>query len=158
MTSIVSIAFENLKSEIESYPRLSGYYLIKLVDITDVRRSNSSEEDLIDKIFQYFDDQKWPPKEERPADQKWADYVVDRETALSHAVQTLEAGPKKGHLRPTIEARLANLFFTRFDAMFDEPKSYYIGMGLGNQEYVFCEGVAIVSTARAGLLWVVEGD
>ena len=42
--------------------------------------------------------------------------------------------------------------------MFDGPKSYYVGMGLGNPAYIFGDGVAIVSELHAGLLWVVEGD
>jgi len=53
---------------------------------------------------------------------------------------------------------LAGLLFDRFDLLLEEPKSYYIGMGFGNPEYVFSEGVAIISPTRAGLLWVVEDD
>lgn len=158
MTPITSNSFEMLKAEIEAYPRLCGYYLIKMVKITDLRLASSNEEAMIETIFQYLDDQKWPPKEQRMKDQKWTEYIVDRETALRHTVEGLVAGPQKGHLRPTIEANIAKLFFDRFDAMFDEPKSYYIGMGLGNPAYVFFDGVVIISKAHAGLLWVVEAD
>ena len=109
MNPITSKSFEALKSEIEAHPRLCGYYLIKMAAIRDLRLSNSNEEDTIDTIFQYFDDQKWPPKEQRPKDQEWADYLVNREIALQHAVEALVGGPQKGHLRPTIEADIASV-------------------------------------------------
>ena len=45
-------AFLTLKRELESYPRLAGYYLIKMIDITDLRGSNRSAEQIAEAAFQ----------------------------------------------------------------------------------------------------------
>jgi hypothetical protein len=48
--------------------------------------------------------------------------------------------------------------WSRFEALFCEPRHYYAGMGFGDREHVFLYGAAIVSTDTAGLLWIVESD
>jgi hypothetical protein len=83
---------------------------------------------------------------------------VEADVAREHAVEALVGGPSVGHLRPTIPRSQAERFVQRFEELFDGPKSYYIGMGLGNRQHVFLHGVAIISRSRAGVLWVVESD
>jgi hypothetical protein len=150
--------FLALKAEIEAHKRLCGYYLIKFIDITDLRQAGKDQEEIAEEVFQYFDDQKWPPREQRPQDQAWADSVREPEVARKHALEALVGGGPVGHSRVTISQAQARRFLQRFEALFDEPKSYYIGMGFGNSQYVFLHGVAIISRSRAGLLWVVESD
>ena len=139
-----------LKTEIESHARLAGYYIIKFVDISELRHSSPTDEELLDTLFQNFDDQRWPAPEDRPRDQSWSDYVTDRATAMQHAIETLEGGSRIGHLRATIDRSLAQYYFERFEALFDAPMTY--------SQYAFNNGIAIVAEARAGILWVVEND
>ena len=151
-------AFLTLKRELESYPRLAGYYLIKMIDITDLRGSNRSAEQIAEAAFQQLDDHQWPPADVRPTDQTWSDYIVDRETAARETVAALVGGPGIGHTANTIPPPKAHTFFDRFDLLFDMPKLYYIGMGFGNRDYVYPRGVAIISNTHAGLLCVIESD
>jgi len=95
-------AFLTLKRELESYPRLAGYYLIKMIDITDLRSSNLSAEQIAEAAFQQLDDRQWPPADVRPTDQTWSDYIVDRETAARETVAALVGGPGIGHTANTI--------------------------------------------------------
>jgi hypothetical protein len=148
--------FVALKAEIEACKRLCGYYIIKLVDITDMRDASTGQEEIADEAFRYFDDQPWPPIRQRPDDETWAAYVVERDVAAEHAIEALVGGSSVGHLRDTIPWQEAIRFFERFEALFDEPKNYYIGMGFGDRRHVFLQGVAIISRSRAGVLWVVE--
>ena len=150
--------FLRLKAEIESHRRLSGYYLIKWVELSRFCAHEIDRAQLLDDLFQFFDDQKWPPIEHRPKDQSWADYATDMPTARRMAVDALAGGTEVGHLRDTISRNDANDYFDRFDALFPAPKRYYIEMGLVDPKYVFMHGVAIVSNDSAGLLWVVESD
>jgi hypothetical protein len=158
MTPIASPSFESLKSDLAAYPRLCGYYLLKLVDITTLRRTCPDDDDFLDTLFQHLDDQTWPAKHLRPPNPKWSDHAVDHPLAMDIAIEALRAGNSKGHSHPTIPTDAAREFFHRFDTLFETPKTYYAGMSLGNHAYVFQEGIAIVSSSRAGLLWVVESD
>jgi hypothetical protein len=147
-----------LRSEIEAHRRQAGYYLLRLVEISDLRAQESDEEALLDRLFEHFDDEPWPPPDQRPQDQTWNEYAVDRATARSAVTAALVGGPDVGHGRLTIPRARAESYFDRFEALFEEPRRYFVGMGLGDQRYSSQQGAAIVSAARAGLLWVVESD
>jgi hypothetical protein len=150
--------FIELRRELESQPRLCGYYIIKLADVRDLRSQGKTLEEIAEEVFQAFDDKKWPPKERRPDSQTWQDNVVNRHQAKSLVVEALVGGPAKGHVKPTVLPEKAVEYFDRFDQLFDEPKQYFVGLGLGNPEYTFSEGAGIISRNLAGVLVVVEGD
>ena len=67
--SIRNLEFTELKSEIESYPRLCGYYLVDMVSVDGLPEESAEREAFLDELFQYFDDHQWPPLSERPTDQ-----------------------------------------------------------------------------------------
>ncbi|MCA9270848.1 MAG: hypothetical protein KDA41_20350, partial [Planctomycetales bacterium] len=92
------------------------------------------------------------------ADQTWDDYERDRVTATDHVVDALVGGGGIGHTRESISPPLARNFWLRFEAFITEPRHYYIGMGLGNQDRVFLHGAVIVGRDVAGLLWIAEDD
>jgi hypothetical protein len=158
MKSINSQEFLDLKAAIEAHPRLCGYYIIKLVDITGLRSAGKDQEEIAEETFQYFGDQKWPPIDQRPGDQTWADYAVERAVAKNHAIEMLMGGPSIGHTRETIPRTKAEAYFDRFEALFDAPRSYYFALGFGDPEYVFQHGIALISHSLAGVLCIVESD
>jgi hypothetical protein len=150
--------FRQLKAEIESYSRLCGYYLIDLVALPEVLGNEVEHDSFLDKVFQHFDDQEWPPPNERPTDQMWADYTQDRDSATNHVIEALVGGSSIGHTSVTIPPKKALELWCRFESLFSPSRRYYIGMGLGNSQYVFLYGAAIVDEHQAGLLWIVEND
>jgi hypothetical protein len=159
MTPLELHPFVVLRRDIESHPRLSGYYIVKLVSISDLRAQHRTDEEIAEEVFRQFDDQTWPPVEQRPIDQVWADYATDRTTARNRTIEHLMGGPPFGHLNVTISESRAAEYFERFDAMFSEPKAYYVDLGFGDlKNHVFSGGVAIISSDMAGCLWVVEND
>ncbi len=158
MTPLEPDSFVALRGAIEAHPRLGGYYILKFVGIADLRAQRKTEEEIAEIVFQYFDDQKWPPLEQRPKDQTWTDYLADQTTARIKAIEVLVGGRPIGHLNVTIPEPQAAEYVDRFDAMFPHPKTYYVGMGFGDQKYVFSGGIAIISCDVAGCLWVVEDD
>jgi hypothetical protein len=151
--------FVALRRDIESHPRLCGYYLVKHVSIADLRARDCTDEDIAEEVFRYFDDHPWPSIDDRPeTDQKWEDYLADESTARRQLIEYLVGGGSIGHLEVTIPEPRAAEYVERFDALFPEPKIYYLGMGFGDRKYVFSGGVVIVSSNTAGCLWVVEND
>lgn len=158
MTPDTGNEFLNLKTAIESHKRLCGYYIIKLVDITDMRAARASDEEIGEQVFQYFDDHPWPPPEQRPSDQTWADYESEMAAARQHTLEALVGGPSIGHTKPTMTQGRAECYFERFEQLFEEPRKYYTGMAFGDARHVFSSGVAIISHKRAGVLWIVEDD
>lgn len=151
-------AFIALRENIESHPRLFGYYIIKLIDITELRKAGASEEEIAEEVFQQFDDKDWPPIEQRPQDESWADYLTDGTAARLHVIETLMGGPSIGHLEVTISEQQSTDYFDQFDRLFAEPKQYYMGMGFGDPAQVFSGGIAIIGPFHAGCLWVIEND
>lgn len=150
--------FAELKAEVESYPRLSGYYIIDLVAIPGFPDHDADRENLLDELFQHFDDRDWPPPRDRPTDQTWDDYERDRQVAADHAVEALIGGPQIGHTAFTIGPAKALEFWNRFESLFSEPRHYYTGMGFGDPEHVFLHGAVIIDNHKAGILWIVESD
>ena len=146
-------SFTQLKSMILAYPRGSGHYLTDLISIRELREQGMSEEQLCDLVFQHFDDRPWPPKEERRSDGTWAEYRANAELAESELIYSL-IGPYE----QTMPKVIASAVWQQFDSLFEQPKTYYVRMGLGKQEMVFSLGVAILSASRAGLVFVIEND
>lgn len=150
--------FAKLKAEIEQCPRLSGYYLIDLVDIPGFPEDEVEREALLDELIPYFDDQEWPPPSDRPADQTWRDYETSREVATAHIVEALVGGPEIGHTRVTIAPEKARQYWERFEALFSNPRHYYVGLGLGDSKYAYLHGVVVIDNSKAGALCIVDGD
>lgn len=150
--------FVAFRKDLEAHPRLCGYYIVKLVEIGDLRTRGCTEEEIAEAIFQHFDDHMWPPSGKRPKDQTWADCRTDRASARGQVVECLMGGPAIGHLEVTIPNQECGTLFDRFDSMFGQPKTYYVGLGLGDPEHVFSGGVVIIASDLAGCLWVVESD
>jgi hypothetical protein len=148
-----------LKEEIEKHSRLSGYYIIDLVSISDLSSQGLSQEEILDRVFQYFDDQEWPPPSERPQDQSWeGDYQVNRESARQQTVEALAGGPSIGHAHFTMSQDVAESFWERFDSLFGQEKRYYTQMGLGLRDYAYSRGVSIADRDSVGILWIIEND
>ena len=159
MKPVDSFAFRKLRSEIESFPRCCGHYIIDLVSISQERLSGWSQEQILDMVFQYFDEEQWPPESERPSDQSWErDYVVDESVARARVIEQLIGGRTIGQVGDIMSSTKATEFWDRFCEFFTSDRKHYVAMGLGDSTYVFQEGAAIVDFDRAGILWVVESD
>ncbi len=158
LTTLQLPEFLTLKSQITSYPRSSGYYLIDLVSIEVLTHQPLLEDEKLDLLFQHFDDQEWPPKLERPQDQSWEDYTVERSKARDHLIESLIGGNSIGHMSDTIPTSEANSIYKDFELLFSPPCKYFINMGLGSYDYVFQLGLAIVDNQRAGFIGVIEND
>jgi hypothetical protein len=158
MTPCESEDFLQLRAEIEAHEISPGYYIIKLAEIGAERNMGRTEEEIAEQVFQWFDDQEWPPAENRPTDQTWGDYAVERAPARDHILEALVGGPPFGHTEETMSMTQAASYFDRFDSLFEDPKTYYINLGFGDPEHVFLHGVAVISATRAGYLGVVQSD
>jgi hypothetical protein len=156
--TIANQEFVELKAEIESYPRLCGHYLVDLIAIPGLPEGGVDREMFLKELFQYFDDHEWPPPSGRATDQSWDDYQCDRDVATAHVVEALVGGRSIGHTDETMSHAKALEFWYRFEALLEEPRHYYTGMGLGDQEQVFLYGAVIVGSDAAGLLWIAESD
>jgi len=158
--SVENRAFLQLKAEIETYRRTSGHYIVDLVSISFLRIAGVTQEELLDAVFEHWDDRPWPPKSVRPSNQSWdSDYQVDADEARRHAIKTLVGGADIGHTKEAMSQPVATQVWERFAAFFERTACrYYVGMGLGNREFTYLSGVAIVDHQHAGILWVVESD
>jgi hypothetical protein len=144
--------------EITSYPRL-GYYLIRRVDIRSWRKLELPEEELLNRLFESFDDKAWPTRDQWARNQTWqGDYQLDATSAQELAVEVLAGGNSIGHTGYTIAPQRALELWRRFEAFFPPPRCYYQQLGLGDTAYAYLHGVAVVSQEQAGVLWVVESD
>ena len=95
----------------------------------------------------------------RPAqDQSWEDYRWEEEAATRHVLQALQGGLEIGHHGDAMDAACARALWEEFQSFFSPARKYYGCLGLGNPDYVFQHGVAIVDESWAGLLWIVESD
>ena len=57
-----------------------------------------------------------------------------------------------------MDERTGLQLFERFESFFGLERQYYIGMGLGNPDYVFQHGFALCDATRIGVLCVAEND
>lgn len=147
--------FELIKGELAKHPRLCGYYIVKFVELPADWRKR--EEATLTTAFQALDDHAWKPPGLCPAD-PWADYEVEESLAREHAIMALVGGRDVGHSIDTIHPLEAASIWARFRGLFLADAHFFCGVGLGNSEYVFQNGVIVVDDFKAGCLCVVESD
>lgn len=141
-----------------AHPRMTGYYILRRIDITAIRAHISSEDRMLDMIFEHFGGTTWPPFEERVALGSWADYAITAEAARTEIVGALVGGDDIGHLRDTMSRTVAEQTWAQFESLFAGDRAYFTGLGLGDRRYPYLRGIAIVDAAHAGYLGIVEGD
>lgn len=140
-----------------AHPRMAGYYILRLIDITAIR-ALVSEDRMLDAVFEHFDGRKWPPFEERLGLGSWGDHEASAEDAQADVVGALVGGGGVGHTRDTMSAAVAIQTWQRFASLFATDRKYFTRLGLGDRRYVFQSGAAIVDATRAGFIGVVEDD
>lgn len=138
------------------HPRLCGYYLIGLMDISDEHGRATAE--VLDEALELLDDQDWPPPEQRPQDQTWLDYRVGRAAAHAHMLESLIGGNNIGHTKPTMSVEVAEEMWALFLRNFADEAEFLTGMSLGDSEHVFLVGVAAFDHQRVGVLCIAESD
>ena len=145
---------EAIQATLAMFPRMHGYYLLKVVDI----EWTDDEDTSLDVIMQQLDDHAWPPRDQRPISPCWTDYVITEEDARDIVITGLVGGANVGHLRDTISRPTATAVWDQFRALFSESMRFFRSDGLGDKRYVFSTGVVAVDATRAGVLVVVESD
>lgn len=158
MQTVDDPAFVDLRRRVARFQRMHGYYIVDVVSIESLRNAGKTQEQILDAVFEHFDDQAWPPAADRPSGVYWEDHEVSASKARESAVQALIGGSQIGHTRDTIPSTTAHSLWSEFESFFQEQRRYYTGMGLGDSKYAYLHGAAIVDQHRGGILWVVEGD
>lgn len=154
---VADTRMDELARTLAAHPRMAGYYILRLIDITAIR-PQVSEDRMRDAVFEHFDGRRWPPFEERMALGSWGDYEVTAEAAQAEVVSALVGGDAIGHTRDTMSAAIAGQTWERFASLFATDRKYFTKLGLGDRQYVFQCGAAIVDATRAGYLGIVESD
>lgn len=154
---LLDTRMDEIARTISAHPRMAGYYILRLIDITAIRPL-VAEDRMLDAVFEHFDGRTWPPFEERVALGSWSDYEVTAEKARAEVIGALVGGGAIGHTRDTMSEPVARETWERFASLFAPDRKYFIGLGLGDRQYVFQFGAAIVDATRAGFLGVVESD
>ena len=150
--------FLALRADIESYPRLCGYYILGLVSIREWRHAGVPQETILQKLIDHFDDDPTDPNPDFVPDHEWADYETTHDDARGHVIESLIGGPQIGHTKETMSASTAAGLLDRFVAACGANPRFYIGLGLGDRKYSFMYGALIVADDLAGILWIVEDD
>ncbi|MCP4168449.1 MAG: hypothetical protein GY759_21500 [Chloroflexi bacterium] len=150
--------FTALKGDIESHPRLCGYYIVDLVSIEDSRAIGMQQEGILELLVEHFDDDPNEPDPEFVPDHEWSDYETTLDLARSHTIRALVGGKEIGHTAQTMQHPMARDLFDRFTAVCGSGPRFYVGLGIGRQEFVFQYGVMIVADDMAGIFWIVESD
>ena len=158
MQTIDDPAFVDFRQRVTQFRRMHGYYIVDIVSIESMRSAGQTQEEILDAVFEHFDDQEWPPAVARPSGVYWKDHEVAASEARELAVQALIGGSQIGHTTDTIFPDIAHSLWGEFEGFFRIERRYYAGIGLGDSEYVYLHGAAIVDQERAGILWVVESD
>ena len=70
----------------------------------------------------------------------------------------LVGGKDVGHTRETISERVAQELWDKFRGLFSFNTRFYVGLGFGDSEYAFQQGVVAVDDQKAGCLCVIGGD
>lgn len=148
---------DEIARTLADHPRMAGYYILRLVDITAIR-ARVSEDRMLDAAFEHFDGRIWPAFEERVGLGSWSEYEATSKDARAEVIGALIGGGAIGHINDTMSAVLAAQIWERFEALFADDRKYFIGLGLGDRKYVFQSGAAIVDATRAGFIGVVEDD
>ena len=147
-----------IKTDIEAHPRFCGYYIIGLVSIHDLRAEGVSQETILEKLIDHFDDDPTEPDPDFVPDHEWTDYESTLERARAHTIESLVGGRQIGHVDNTMSESTAGELFDRFVTMCGANPKYYIGLGIGDRKYVFMYGMLVVADDLAGILWIVEDD
>lgn len=158
LSEIENPEFAALKSDIESHPRLCGYYILGLVAVSEWRHAGVPQETILLKLVDHFDDD---PTESIPGfvpDHEWSNYETTYDDARGHVVESLTGGPQIGHTRETMSRSTAAELFDRFVAVCGANPRFYVGLGIGDRKYSFMYGALIVADDLAGILWIVEDD
>ena len=151
--------YDGIRREIESYARQCGYYIIGFASLSQFRRQSASQDSIVDAIYDHFDDDPRPVDPSNvPQDQSWDDYERSPDIARDHAIKVLVGGGPIGYTVDVMSSATAGKRFDQFVLLCGENPRFYLGLGLGDQEYVYQHGVLVVADRVAGLLWVVESD
>ena len=150
--------FAALKADIESRPRLCGYYIVGLVLIREFRRTGVPQETILQELIDHFDDDPNDPNPDFVPDHEWTDYETTHDDARGHVIESLVGGPQIGHTQETMSESTAAEFFDRFVAECGANPRFYVGLGIGDRTYSFMYGALIVADDLAGIFWIVEDD
>jgi hypothetical protein len=148
---------DEIANSLAAHPRMAGHYMLRLIDITELR-AQVSEDRMLDAVFEHFDARTWPPFEDRVGFGSWRACEVTAEHARAEIVRAFVGGAEIGHTRETMSAALTGQIWELFSSLFATDRTYFTGLGLGDDKYVFQSGVAIVDATRAGFIGVVEND
>jgi hypothetical protein len=99
----MSDPLEAIRATLAKFPRMHGYYLLKVVDI----EWTDDEDASLDVIMQQLDDHAWPPPEQRPISPRWTDDVIPEADARDIVITGLVGGANVGHTRDTISRATA---------------------------------------------------
>jgi hypothetical protein len=157
LPSLQDEAFERFRSDLEQHRRGAGYYLVDILDLKSLRAVGMDDEDVLHAAFESLDDQAWDPARIQWS-MRWADHELPRDRAQFYGVDALVGGRSVGRRTAAMSPDQASGYFELFEGFFLEPRRYLVGLGLGSRDYVFQNGIAIVTHRRAGLLGVVESD
>src|SRR4051812_31261335 len=102
-----SPATADIQCVLDSYPRLAGYHLLRVVELADGDDIQISDS-FLDSLFESFDDKPWIPVHERPAVASWLDSEVAASIARERVVRALMGGPEIGHLEKTMPRDIAD--------------------------------------------------
>jgi hypothetical protein len=157
LPSLQDQAFTEFRSDLERHQRGAGYYLVDILDLTSLRAVAMDDEGVLHAAFESLDDQAWDPTGIQWS-MPWSNHELPRERARFYGVDALVGGRSVGRRVASMSPDHAGRYFDTFEEFFVEPRRYFVGLGLGSRDYVFHNGIAIVTDGRAGLLGVVESD
>ncbi|KAI9130354.1 hypothetical protein [Acaryochloris sp. CCMEE 5410] len=158
LSEINNPEFARIKTDIAAHSRLHGYYILGLVSIHAFRTDGTSQEIILKKLIDHFDDDPTEPDPDFVPDHGWTDYETTLDRARAHTIESLVGGRPIGHANETMSEQMAGELFDRFVAVCGTNPRFYIGLGIGDRKYAFMYGVLIVADDRAGILWIVESD
>jgi hypothetical protein len=147
--------FDEIERFLSRRPLSPGSYLTRLFALSSLASAWSDA--VLDEVFERMDDRPWLPCEQRPAG-SWAAYEVSAEEARVGLVSALVGGRDFGRRDETMSAAEAQGLWWRFEGLFGAERRYYARLGLGDGDYSFQDGVAIVDGRLAGGLFIVQGD
>lgn len=157
-TMSVDPEFADFRRRVTRFERAHGYYILDIVSIAALRGEGKSQEEILDWVFGYFDDQSVPPLDEPRSDRSWEQHEVSASAAEAEAVAAFVGGKGIGHSRSTIPPSTARELWGELSSFFSDRPRFYAGMAFGDREYAFSRGVVILDEEHAGILWIVEDD
>lgn len=156
--NIINPAFEGIIERAETYPRICGYYILGLVDISGCRLTGMSDSDITNLVVDYFhDDPRWI-ESGSTLEGDWDGYERSEEIAINHLLSVLVGGGPIGHSRDDMPREIALEIVDLLKSIFNGSNRYLIDLDIGDRSYVFNHGVLVLSEKMAGLVYVVESD